>query len=58
MRLLLILAAISFSTPAFAQNASPKVGSKPLVQVKPKAPMGCKQVGTVQRAPSFGLATA
>jgi hypothetical protein len=48
MRVLLILAAISFSANAFAQGAPPKVGNKPLVQVKPKEPMGCKLVGTVK----------
>jgi hypothetical protein len=48
MRVLLILAAISFSAVAFAQGAPPKVGNKPLVQVKPKAPAGCKFVGTVK----------
>ena len=48
MRSLLILVAICFSGTVFAQSAPPKVGSKPLVQVKPKAPMGCKLVGTVR----------
>jgi hypothetical protein len=48
MRSLIILAAISFSVTAFAQSAPPKVGNKPLVQVKPKEPMGCKLVGTVK----------
>jgi hypothetical protein len=48
MRALLILAIVGFSATAFAQTALPTVGSKPLVQVKPKAPMGCKLVGTVQ----------
>ena len=48
MRVLLILAAISFSANAFAQGAPPKVGNKPLVQVRPKEPMGCKLVGTVK----------
>ena len=33
MRVLLILAAISFSAAAFAQSAPPKVGNKPLVRV-------------------------
>jgi hypothetical protein len=41
---LLILAVVGFAANAFAQSAPPKVGSKPLVQVKPKAPMGCMQV--------------
>ncbi len=48
MRVLLILAAISFSATAFAQSAPPKIGNKPLAQVKPKEPMGCKLVGTVK----------
>ncbi len=48
VRVLLILAAISFSATAFAQGAPPKVGNKPLVQVKPKEPTGCKLVGTVR----------
>jgi hypothetical protein len=48
MRAPVILAAIIFSTSAYAQDASPKVGNKPLVQVKPKEPMGCKFVGTVK----------
>jgi hypothetical protein len=51
IRVLLILAAMIFSTTAFAQTPKPKppkVGNKPLVQVKPKAPIGCKLVGTVK----------
>jgi hypothetical protein len=48
MRSLFILVAICFSGTAFAQSAPPKVGSKALVQVRPKAPMGCKFVGTVR----------
>ena len=48
MRVLLILAAISFSAAAYAQDAPPKVGTKPLARVKPKEPMGCKLVGTVK----------
>ena len=48
MKSLLILVAICFSAPAFAQSAPPKVGNKPLAQVKPKEPMGCKLVGTVR----------
>src|SRR5260370_30638694 len=48
MRVLLLLAAISFSATAFAQSAPPKVGNKPLAQVKPKEPTGCKLVGTVK----------
>jgi hypothetical protein len=46
MKSFLIIAALIFSTGAFAQGA-PKIGNKPLVQVKPKGPVGCKQVGTV-----------
>jgi hypothetical protein len=48
MRALVIFAAVCFSTSAYAQAAPPKVGNKPLVQVKPKEPMGCKLVGTVK----------
>jgi hypothetical protein len=49
MRTLLILAAIiGFSASAFAQTGAPRVGGKPLKQVKPSAPMGCKLVGTVK----------
>jgi hypothetical protein len=48
MRTFLIFFAICFSANAFAQDASPKVGNKPLVQVKPKEPIGCKLVGTVK----------
>jgi hypothetical protein len=48
MRSLIILVAICFSGIAFAQSASPKVGSKPVVRAKPKEPMGCKLVGTVR----------
>jgi len=49
MRTLLILAAIiCFSAPAFAQTGAPKVGGKPVKQVRPLAPMGCKLVGTVK----------
>jgi len=48
MRTFLIVFAICFSANAFAQDASPKVGNKPLVQVKPKEPVGCKLVGTVK----------
>ena len=43
-----MLAAMSFSAAAFAQTGPPKVGNKPLVQVKPKGPTGCKLVGTVK----------
>ncbi len=48
MRALVILTAVCFSTTAYAQDAAPKVGNKPLTQVKPKEPMGCKLVGTVK----------
>src|SRR5258708_13266156 len=48
MKVLLVLLAICFSANAFAQDAPPKVGNKPLAQVKPKEPMGCKLVGTVK----------
>jgi hypothetical protein len=48
MRSLLILVAICFSGTVFAQSAPPKVGNKPLVQLNPKAPTGCKLVGTVR----------
>jgi hypothetical protein len=48
MRALVILAVVCFSTTSFAQDAAPKVGNKPLAQVKPKEPMGCKLVGTVK----------
>ena len=48
VRVLVMLAAISLSATAFAQSAPPKVGNKPLVQVKPKEPTGCKLVGTVK----------
>jgi hypothetical protein len=46
--LLIILSAICFPTNAMAQALPPKVGNKPLVQVKPKPPIGCKPVGTVK----------
>ena len=45
MRFLIILAAIFVSANAFAQEATPKAGTKP---VKPKEAMGCKFVGTVK----------
>ncbi len=47
MRFLIILAVVCFFSERFAQ-AAPKVGNKPLAQVKPKEPMGCKLVGTVK----------
>jgi len=42
MRSLLILFGICLSANVFAQDALPKVGNKPLVQVKPKEPLGTK----------------
>ena len=48
MRTMVIFAALCFSTGAFAQADPPKLGNKPLVQVKPKEPVGCKLVGTVK----------
>ena len=48
MRSLVILAAVCFSTSAYAQDTPPKVGNKPLAQIKSKEPMGCKLVGTVK----------
>jgi hypothetical protein len=44
MRALFVVITICFPATAFAQSAPPKVGNKPLVQVKPKEPMGCKLV--------------
>jgi hypothetical protein len=48
MRALLVVVTVCFASTAFAQSPPPKVGSKPLVQVKPKGPQGCKLVGTVK----------
>jgi hypothetical protein len=50
MRALVILAAVCFSATAFAQSPSPKSAKKPppFAQATPKAPMGCKLVGTVK----------
>jgi len=49
MRFMLILIVICVSTnAATAQDALPKAGNKPLLQVKPKVPEGCKLVGTVR----------
>ena len=49
MRVLIILAGACFSANALAQAPSPpKVGQKPLIQVKPKTAEGCKLVGTVK----------
>ena len=57
MRTLLILASIiCFSAPAFAQTAAPKVGGKPLKQVKPLAPMAASS-SEQSRGPSFGPVT-
>jgi hypothetical protein len=54
MRVLLILAAISFSAAAFAQSAPPRIGDKPLVQVKPKGPTDAKP-SEGSTAQSYGL---
>jgi hypothetical protein len=49
MRTLVIVAAmIGLSATAFAQTAAPRVGGRPLKQMKPQVPMGCKLVGTVK----------
>jgi hypothetical protein len=48
MKALLALLGICFSANAFAQDVPPKVGDKPLAQIKPREPMGCKLVGTVR----------
>ncbi len=48
MRALAILTAVCFSTSTYAQGAPPKAGNKPLLQVKPKEPTGCKLVGRVK----------
>jgi hypothetical protein len=45
------LVLVSLSNDALAQSSTPKkpnVGGKPLVQIKPRAPIGCKLVGTVK----------
>jgi hypothetical protein len=45
---MVILAAVCISTTAFAQSPTPKSAKKPpLAHATPKAPMGCKLVGTV-----------
>jgi hypothetical protein len=44
------LAVILLPTLAFAQSPPTKVGNKPLTQVRPIAPGGCKLVGTVRGA--------
>ncbi len=43
----MLVAIVGFAASAFAQTGPPKVGGKPLVQIKPKGPTGCKLVGTV-----------
>ena len=52
MRIALCFAILLIPTLALAQGAKPAkrptVGTKPLVQVKPQAPTGCKLVGTVK----------
>ena len=48
MRAIVILAAVCFSTSAYAQAVPRKMGNKPLVQLKSKEPRGCKLVGTVR----------
>jgi hypothetical protein len=48
MKALVILTAVCFSTSAYAQDAPPKAGNKPLVQVRPKEAMDCKLVGRVK----------
>jgi hypothetical protein len=47
MRTLLVFAMVCFSTAAFAQSPAPKK-PQPMVQATPRAPMGCKLVGTVR----------
>jgi hypothetical protein len=50
MKLILLTAALILSTDAYAQNTPkpPPAGGKPLVRMKPKAPVGCTLVGTVR----------
>jgi hypothetical protein len=53
MRVAVLLAIFFLPTIALAQDAAPatqppKVGRKPIVQVKPNAPVGCKLVGSVR----------
>ena len=50
MELVLLTAALILSTGAYAQDTPkpPTVGGKPLVRVKPKAPVGCTLVGAVK----------
>ena len=47
MRSILIIAVLLFSASAFAQDAL-KAGNEPEVQLKPKGPVGCKPLGTVE----------
>jgi hypothetical protein len=42
------LITMALATSSLAQGTPPKVGGKPVVQVKPKAPPGCKLVGTAK----------
>jgi len=52
MRTALCFAMLLIPTVAFGQGPTPAkrptVGAKPLVQAKPRAPVGCKLVGTVK----------
>jgi hypothetical protein len=54
MRTAFFLAVFFIPATAFAQDAPvptthpPRLGGKPIVQVKPSAPAGCKLVGTVR----------
>ena len=52
MKTALCFAMLLIPTIALAQGAKPAkrptVGAKPLIQVKPRAPVGCKLVGTVK----------
>ncbi|KRQ94520.1 hypothetical protein CQ12_37530 [Bradyrhizobium jicamae] len=52
MRTALCFAILVIPTLALAQGATPAkqptIGTKPLVQVKPRASVGCKLVGTVK----------
>jgi hypothetical protein len=50
------LAAPLFATSALAEGP-PKVGNKPLVQVKPQAPMGCKAGRDGQGNQAVGVRT-
>jgi hypothetical protein len=54
MRTAVMLAVFFIPATAIAQNAAapatqpPRVGGKPIAQLKPSAPAGCKFVGTVR----------